>query len=101
MSENNEVAMQIIITEQDYRDALGSAAAKRLTSEKEEILGPDDKASVIDALPRVLADRLKKMIPVDYDLLEIQMKITLSGTPFGVGVGGDAIAKFGPKSSHK
>jgi hypothetical protein len=94
--------MQLVITEQDYREALDDTKIKRLTTiEKEEILGPDHTVSVIDALPRVLADRVRKMIPDDYQVLEIQIKVALSGTPFGVGVSGDATVKYGPKPASK
>ncbi len=92
--------MQLIITEQDYQEALGSAEVRRLASEKvETILGPERTKSVLEAMPRVIADRFEKMIPEDYEIKEVQIKVAISGTPFGVGISGDATIKFGPKAS--
>jgi hypothetical protein len=92
--------MQVVITEKDYEEALGVPDAKLLAAKKkEEVLGPEPNLAIIDALPRVLAERVRKMIPVDYEIREITIKVIISGTPFGVGVGGDATIKFGPQTS--
>ena len=92
--------MQLIITDEDFRRTLGTEGVERLTARrKEDILGPENTASVLDALPRVIAARVKRMIPEDYEMLEITLKVALSGTPFGVGVAGDATIKFGPKKT--
>jgi len=89
--------MQLVITENDYSEALGSSEAKVLAAKrKEEVLGPESNNAIVDALPKVLADRVKKMIPENYEIKEISIKITISGTPFGVGLAGDASVKFGP-----
>jgi hypothetical protein len=94
--------MQLVITEKDYEEALGAREVKRLTTVKtEEILGPEHTISVVDALQRVIADRFRKMIPEDYEMREIQIKVAFSGTPFGVGVSGDATVKFMPKGADK
>ena len=90
--------MQVVITEKDYEEALGDSDVKLLAAKKkEEVLGPEPNVAIIDALPRVLAERVRKMIPLDYEVREITIKMTISGTPFGVGIGGDATVKFGPK----
>jgi hypothetical protein len=94
--------MLLIITENDYKEALSGRDIKKLKGEKAEpTLGPEETKSVLDALPRVIADRFRKMIPEDYEMREIQIKVAISGTPFGVGVAGDATVKFGPKASPK
>jgi hypothetical protein len=38
------------------------------------------------------------MLPDDYEMSELQLKFSISGAPFGVGVAGEAIVKFGPKT---
>lgn len=90
--------MQIVISESDYEYALGGEEVKVIAArKKEEVLGPEPNMAIVDALPRVVASRLRKMIPDNYEIREITIKVTVSGTPFGVGVGGDATVKFGPK----
>lgn len=92
--------MQLILTEQDYEQSLSKAAVRKLRGEKgEAILGPDEAGTVLQALPRVLADRIRRMIPENYEVREIQIKVAFSGAPFGVGVAGDAVVKFGPKAA--
>jgi hypothetical protein len=92
--------MNLVITDQDFENVFDTGEIKRLKSGSTEfILGPDRAASIIDALPRVIAERIRRIIPEDYTVLEIQIKVSLSGTPFGIGVGGDATVKFGPKNS--
>jgi hypothetical protein len=91
--------MNLIITEHDYEVSLDKAQVKKLKGdEREAILGPDDAADVLDALPKVLADRFRRMLPDDYEMSELQLKFSISGAPFGVGVAGEAIVKFGPKT---
>lgn len=94
--------MQLIITNEDYREALGNQQANGLIPSDKEVavLGPERTNRVLDALPKVLASRFGRMIPDDYEIHQIELKVSLSGTPFGVGVSGDATIKFGPPASH-
>ena len=90
--------MEIVITEKDYEAALGDSEVKLLVNRRrEEVLGSEPNLAILDALPRVIAQRVRKMIPSDYEVREITINLKISGTPFGVGVGGDATIKFGPK----
>lgn len=95
--------MQITITEGDIADAVGEIGVKQITKPRTEaVLGPEEtRASVLDALPKALSQRVRKMIPDDYEIHEIEIKIGLSGTPFGVGISGDATVKFGPQTRSK
>jgi hypothetical protein len=94
--------MEILVTENDYNEALGTAEVRNLRQvQKEAILGnnaqPGNQA-ILDALPRVLAERFKKMIPPDYEVQQIELKVQIAGQPFGVGIRGDATVKFGPRA---
>ena len=92
--------MQLELTESDFNQALGADAVKRLSRErKEHVLGEDEVEAVMDAMPRVLATRFKRMLPEHFEIREITLKVSLSGKPFGVGVSGDATVKFGPKAA--
>ena len=92
--------MQLTISDQDFTDALGAQGVRRITEKKTElVLGPEStRSGVIDAMPRVISERIKKMIPEEFELHEIEIKVSFAGTPFGVGVGGEATVTFGPKA---
>lgn len=94
--------MQIQITEKDYNDALGANEVRNLKqSQKEAILGEAPEPAtqaILDALPKVVVERFRRMIPPDYEVQQIELKVKISGHPFGVGIGGEATVKFGPKS---
>ena len=92
--------MELELTDKDFLRALGAETTRRIMlTEKTEVLGDRDVNAVVDALPRVLSDRFKRMLPDDFEIREISLKVSLSGTPFGVGVSGDATVKFGPKAA--
>jgi hypothetical protein len=83
---------------------LGAQETRKLRKEvrQEQILGEADDENarahaVFDALPRVIVDRFRKMIPADYEVKQVEIKVQLSGSPFGVGIAGDATVTFGPK----
>jgi hypothetical protein len=63
------------------------------------ILGEDNEATraVMDELPKVIARRVKAMIPKDFELRESSLKMQLAGQILGCGVKGEAVIKFGPK----
>ena len=97
-SSGRTIVMNLIITERDYELSLNRTEVKKLKGhEQEPILGPDDAADVLDALPKVLADRFRRMLPDNYEMSELQLKFSISGAPFGVGVAGEALVKFAPK----
>src|SRR5262245_17568019 len=95
--------MQITITEGDIAAAVGDIGVKQITKPRTEaVLGPEEsRASVMDALPKAISQRVSRMIPEDYEIREIEIKIGLSGTPFGVGISGDATVTFGPRNAGK
>ncbi len=92
--------MQVELTESDFTRALGADAVKRLSREREEhVLGEAETEAVMDAMPKALASRFKRMLPDHFEIREITLKVSLSGKPFGVGMSGDATVKFGPASA--
>jgi hypothetical protein len=92
--------MDMEITEVDYERALGSQIKKQLTiTKKESILGDQRSSEVLDLLPKVIADRVSRMIPDDFEIKEISIKVAVSGSPFGVGVNADANVKFARKNT--
>ena len=58
-----------------------------------EVLG-DGERQAIDILPRALVRRLEGIIPSDFELTEVVLKVQLSGMPAGIGVSGEAMVKL-------
>lgn len=87
----------LIITEQDLppdaRTSLRSAA------DGVAILGGDDtQQAIFDALPSVIAKRLKRIVPEGFALAEIEIQFSVAGQLFGSGVAGEVRAKYSPKA---
>jgi hypothetical protein len=72
-------------------ETLGESSTERPDSEEKRT------RAVLDALPRVLTRRLEEVMPKDWCLKEIVLRINVAGRPFGVGLEADATVKFGPK----
>lgn len=89
--------MNITLTERDFAEALDPLELERIKRpENIPVLGPqEDRAAVIDALPKVLSRRLQKMLPKGFVIREVEITVSLSGSPFGVGVDGEATVRFG------
>jgi hypothetical protein len=92
--------MRITLDEEEFRQVLGEGQVRKiLTESRENILGGNEKTPeevVFDAIPKVLARKFRAIIPEDYTISEIELRVSLSGTPFGVGVSGEAVVRFGP-----
>jgi hypothetical protein len=85
-------AVTLKLSEADFEKYIG--ADVRAVSRGARVMGARE-SSVMEALPKVIRERLQKMTPPDFELKEIEMKLELSGKVFGVGVSGDVTAKFG------
>ncbi|MDR4481725.1 MAG: hypothetical protein R3B95_00410 [Nitrospirales bacterium] len=91
--------MKITIEKKDYERFLGKDKVKLdILPKPMEVLGDeeDKEEAIMQFLPEVLAGKLKKMIPPEFEIVEIEMKLSIGGKPFGVGVDGEATVKFGP-----
>jgi hypothetical protein len=63
--------------------------ATRTLGEKEQI---DRK--ILDLLPKVIAERLKQVIPADFEISELEFKFEVEGKLFGSGIGGEVVARL-------
>jgi hypothetical protein len=95
--------MNLTITEQDFSEALTTLDIERITtSDSVTVLGSEEeRQAVIDAMPKVIAKRIQKMLPDGFRIREIEMRFEISGTPFGVGVSGEATVRFGPSRERE
>lgn len=88
--------MRLELTRRDFEDALGEDVVQRDFDRDEELLGSrteegetDLARSVLDAVPRALAARVRRLVPETMTLAELKFTISVEGKPFGVGVGGE------------
>lgn len=84
--------MSIVVREQDIPAAVTAQVAA--VQQRRRVLGEDEKTAqewILEALPAVIAKRVRPMLPDDFELAEMQMKVSLQGKPFGVGVGGEVL----------
>jgi len=82
------------VTEHDFAKYVGATIRARDAGDL--VLGPEDRQTVLDAFPKVIRDRIARMTPPHFEVVEITIKLQLSGKVFGVGVAGDVTAKFAP-----
>jgi len=95
--------VDLILGDSDFERVMKEPEVRRLRSPAEDVqtLGPEAaRYSVLDALPKAVAERFRRILPSDYEIHEIELKVSISGTPFGVGISGDATLKFGPKGNE-
>jgi hypothetical protein len=70
--------------------------------EGKQVLGDHDdvQRALFDALPSVIAERVKAITPRDFVVAELELKLSLGGTIFGVGLSGDVTVKLAPRGDH-
>jgi hypothetical protein len=91
--------ISIVVREQDIPSAVAAQVAA--VQQRRRVLGEDEKTAqewILEALPAVIAKRVRPMLPEDFELSEMQMKVSLQGKPFGVGVGGEVLVTLRRKS---
>jgi hypothetical protein len=64
-----------------------------------EVIDPGLRQAVLDGLPRAVARRVERMVPEGFEAHELRMSFTLSGAPWGVGVGGEVVVTFRPRGA--
>jgi len=83
----------------DRREADKTALKAELLATRKLGEEPDTERRIIDLLPKVIAERVKQIIPDDFELAELELKFEVQGKLFGAGVGGEVVAKLKSKSS--
>lgn len=64
-------------------------------------LGAQEDANrrILDLLPSLIAERIRGIVPDDFELDELEFKFEIQGKLFGSGVGGEVIAKLKKRSA--
>jgi len=88
--------MKLHLTEKDFEKALGKdwiatrveGTGDVLAEGVDRITDAEKRREILDALPTVLANRIRNLLPKEFRVREIHLGIDLEGKPFGVGIGG-------------
>lgn len=89
--------VSLIVEEQDFENSLIGEVNAKLQGK--EILANDRenaKRVLFDAMPNIIASRVKSITPDDFHIQEIEIKMNLKGKVFGSELGGEIVVKFSP-----
>lgn len=86
------MAITVEITESDFREVATDKEKEKIFG-KTRVLGGDadergTEEIIEDLLPSALVQRVRKMIPKDFELVEISMQAEVSGKVLGSGLSG-------------
>jgi hypothetical protein len=86
---------KLVIREKDLPGELNGRL--KADSQGTRVLGGTDTAqAVFDAIPGVIAKRLEKIVPKDFVLAEVELKLALDFEIPGFKCGGDVVVKLRP-----
>ena len=87
-------AVPLIITENDFpTDVLARARGVKILDEPARGF-----QAIYDALPGVIAKRLRSITPPDFEISEIELSLKVEGTILGTGVSSDVVVHLGRKT---
>lgn len=96
------MTFEMTLSEGDL-DPVRASVAKRIAEGGEvmsetpgELQDQRLRSALFDALPTALAKRFARITPGDYVVAELTLKVLVKGSPFGIGVEGEALVKFVP-----
>ncbi|TDP62596.1 hypothetical protein [Roseateles toxinivorans] len=97
-----ESSFELVLSESDV-DAGVRKRVQAATAGSRVLSGEDQDAKQIlmDALPTIIAQKIRKIVPKDFEISEVQLKLNVSGKLFGTGVSGDVILKLTPAAPRK
>lgn len=97
--EKSAVALEI--NESDFDRSIANRIQGIADGRQELSADSTLKRVVFDALPKVIASRVEAAIPEGFTVQEIEFNISVSGKPFGIGVGGDVKVRMGPSKKKE
>ena len=95
-----DAIIELRITESDLRTYGDHRLVQELSGvEKTPTLGGKEEAMerLMEILPRIIAEKIRKIIPEDYEISEIALAVKIKGNFAVVGIDGDVNIKFKPK----
>ena len=96
-----ETVPVLVLDEDEFARALGGKAQVEALAGTTKILDDGNtgslKQKMVEQLPRVLAKKLEGMLPDNFVVSSIEMKIGVDAKLFGAGVSGEATVTFEPK----
>jgi hypothetical protein len=89
--ENNENPTPLIVTEKDFPpEVLARAQGVKVLGETS--VGAQ---ALYDALPSVIAKRLRAITPPDFEISELQLSLRVEGKVLGSGISSDVVVRLG------
>ena len=88
--------MKLVINESDFEP--DTQATLRLDQGGQEVLADNEDAErkIWDALPGVIAQRLKEIVPPEFTIREFQINMTVGAKLWGVGVDAEVCVTLAP-----
>lgn len=80
----------LVITDKDFPpDVIARAQNVKILGEPAQGI-----RAIYDALPGVIAKRLRAITPLDFEISEIELSVKVEGTILGTGVSSDVIVRL-------
>ena len=92
--------MRVTLTDKDFEGALSKSQLANVVG-PDAHLGPETANAMEEMLPRVLVAKFKAMLPAEFVIQSIELKVEVGGRVFGCGLTGEATVTFGPGESRK
>jgi hypothetical protein len=77
------------------------AASHGLSKGRNSVLSDGDTGVVMKYFPKMVANRLKEMVPDNFVIAAVELEFAVSGSVFGNGVAGRGKVVFSPKIAMK
>ena len=68
----------------------------KATERGARILGPEHERALFDALPSVIAKRVRAITPAGFVIAELELELSLDGKICGTGISGNVKVKLAP-----
>jgi hypothetical protein len=91
-----DVPVLIRLNDDDLR-----AASHGLSKGRNRVLSDGDTGAVMKYFPKMVANRLKEMVPESFVIAAVELEFAVSGSVFGNGVSGKGKVVFSPKAAVK
>lgn len=86
--------MRLELVEEDFEDALTAADVQRMLRPGTRHLSETKETTLFELLPKVVAHKLRKHLPDEFELQEIEVTAELAGKVFGCGLSGNLTVRF-------
>ena len=95
--DNDIVARNSLALRIDDMDCDPALVAQiKATERGARILGPEHERALFDALPSVIAKRVRAITPAGFEIAELELELSLEGKVCGTGISGNVKVRLAP-----